>query len=181
VKTNYFGRRNLEQTKLQEKHTYLRLWILNKYHSQSEIPILTQIIIHAYRHYFFRRDSGKIKEIPYYWWMNLNDLHGILFFGKWSSFNKFSGYYTTMITSIENNINMIIYNRFYFLIIRTYKDVLDGKSKSKKFRKELYKELNVVKRHYRKRCYAIQNTMRMRIVIKSFLKFDTNYYYDRTI
>jgi hypothetical protein len=64
-----------------------------------------------------------------------------------------------------------------------FKDVLDGKSKtSKEFRKELYKELNVVKKD------IIENTLlcdpkyhawisenRYKIVPETF---DTSYYYD---
>jgi hypothetical protein len=59
----------------------LRLWILNKYHSQSEIPIITTDIIHTCISSLFlsSQDSGKIKGNTLLLMNEFKELHGSSF------------------------------------------------------------------------------------------------------
>jgi hypothetical protein len=167
----------------------LRLWILNKYHNQTEIPIITTDIIHTCISSLFlsSRDSCKIKGNTLILMNEFKQLHGnsITLENGLRLKNILQYYETTMLTSIENNIKMHFFdyiNRFIFSYYKhLHKDQLDSKN-GKEFRKVLYKELNVVKKD------IIENTMlcdakyhawinenRYKIVPEDF---DTSYYYD---
>jgi hypothetical protein len=167
----------------------LRLWILNKYHNQQDIPVITlnTILMCMSSLMLSSVDSNRIKGDNLMLLNDFKQLHNSSFsLENGKNLNNILNYYaTTMITSIENNIKMHFFdyiNRFIFSYYKfIHKEQLDGKN-GKEFRKQLYKELNAVKKDIientllsEPKYHAWINENRFKIVPE---QFDTSYYYD---
>lgn len=143
-------------------HTYqfLRLWILNKYHTNQELPIITTDIISMAMKALVPPSAGpkpKGTNLKYYneFLLFYNDTYKSLNYEtkiSGSNLSQILGYMTTdIITNIENNVklNFISYvKRFVnssFRIINN--EILNNVSKKDKIskRKELNQELYQVK------------------------------------
>jgi len=91
-------------------------------------------------------------------------------------------YATTMITSIENNIKMRFFDYVKRFVNSYFKHLYQDQMENKEFKKQLYKEINLVKND------IINNTLTCDEKYHSWLKenrikivpeiFETSYYYD---
>ena len=143
-------------------HTYqfLRLWILNKYHNNQEIPIITTDIISMAMKSLVPPSSGpkpKGTNLKYYdeFLLFYNDTYKSLNYEtkiNGANLSQILGYMTTdIITNIENNVkrNFISYvKRFVNSSYRKINnEILDKVTKKEKVskRKELNQELYQVK------------------------------------
>jgi len=164
----------------------LRLWVLHKYHSQVEIPVITEDTISMCMYSLLLPSTGsKPKGNNLLLSNEFKNLHNNSFSledGKHLS-SILDYYSTTMITCIENNIKMRFFDYIHRFVFSYYKflhkEDFDNK---KEFRKQLYKELNVVEKD------IINNTLlcdakyhkwvnenRYNIVPR---EYDTSYHYD---
>jgi hypothetical protein len=128
----------------------LRLWVLYKYHNQIEIPVITEDTISMCMKSLLLPSAGPKPKGNNSLLLNefkkLNNNIFSLEDGK--NLSAILDYYsTTMITCIENNIKMRFFDyihRFIFSYYKyLYKEQFDN---DKEFRKQLYKELNVVEK-----------------------------------
>jgi len=168
----------------------LRLWVLQKYHNNQDIPEITTDTISMCMKSINKSTMGQkpkgnnavlLKEFQ-----NLNTFE----FEDGSNLSSILDYYaTTMITAIENNIKMRFFDyikRFincYFKHLYQDKIAKPGEPvENKEFKKQLYREINVVKND------ILNNTLTCDEKYHSWLKeyrykivpetFDTSYYYD---
>ena len=172
----------------------LRLWILHKYHNQKDIPEITKDTISMCMKSILLPSSGQkpkgnnallLKEFQKLNMMELN-----LDLDDGSNLSAILEYYiTTMITSIENNIKMHFFDYIKRFVNSYFKHIHKEQLENKEFKKNLYKELYLVKND------IINNTLtcnekyhnwlkenRYKIVPETFEKLgepmDTSYYYD---
>jgi hypothetical protein len=161
----------------------LRLWVLHKYHNNQEIPKITTDTISMCMKSMMKSSSGQkpkgnnailLQEFQQLNTFSLED---------GSNLSSILDYYaTTMITSIENNIKMRFFDYIKRFINSYFKHLYKEQIENKEFKKQLYKEINVVKND------IINNTLtcdekyhnwlqenRYNIVPKTF---ETSYYYD---
>jgi len=165
-----------------KSYMILRLWILNKYHNNLEIPIITEEIIgismkSIIKKNLIKKDSNKLllNEFKQLHSFSLEDgLH-------LSQILKYNA--ITMLIAIENNIknNFISYiNRFVNSFFNNlYKEQID---KNKEFKKQLSKELQSLKNdiinntlNCDKKYHKWLNENRFKIVPEIYEK---SYYYD---
>ena len=91
-------------------------------------------------------------------------------------------YATTMITAIENNIKMIFFDYIKRFVNSYFKHIYQEEIENKEFKKQLYREINLVKND------IINNTLTCDEKYRSWLKenkykivpetFEISYYYD---
>ena len=161
----------------------LRLWILEKYHNNLEIPEITTDTISMCMKSMMKLSSGQKPKGNNS--ILLNEFQKLHTFQleDGSNLSSILDYYsTTMLTSIENNIKIRFFDyikRFvncYFKYL--YKEYLDNKE----FKKQFYKEINLVKNDILnntvtcdKKYHIWLKENRYKIVPE---KYETNYYYD---
>lgn len=161
----------------------LRLWVLEKYHSNQPIPEITTDTISMCAKSILKPSAGPKPKG--------NNLLLLQEFQKLNMFELEDGknlsavldyYYTTMITSIENNIKLHFFDYVKRFVNSYFKHINQEKLEDKEFIKQLYKELNTVKND------IINNTLTSDSKYHSWLAehrnkiipkdFNTNYYYD---
>jgi hypothetical protein len=161
----------------------LRLWVLHKYHNNQEIPEITTDSISMCMKSVVKSSSGQKPKG--------NNAILLQEFQKLNSFTLEDGrnlssildyYATTMITSIENNIKMRFFDYIKRFVNCYFKHLYQYQIENKEFKKQLYKEINLVKND------ILNNTLtcdekyhdwlkenRYKIVPESY---ETSYYYD---
>jgi len=161
----------------------LRLWVLHKYHSNQEIPEITEDTISMCMKSVMKSSFGqKPKEnnailLEEFQILNLFELE------DGSNLSSILHYYvTTMITAIENNIKMRYFDYIKRFINSYFKHLYQTEIKDKNFKKQLYKEINLVKND------IINNTITCDEKYHSWLNenrykivpeiFENSYYYD---
>jgi N-acetylmuramoyl-L-alanine amidase len=164
----------------------LRLWILQKYHNNQEIPDITDNIVSIALLSIQKLGKGNkpkgdnlllLQEFQKVYNFSLEDglnLSSIL-----------SYYKTTMMTSIENNIKIRFFDYIKRFINSYFKHLYQEQMEDKEFKKQLFKELNVVKNDILnntltcdKKYHTWINEYRNKIVP---IEFEKSYYYDITI
>jgi hypothetical protein len=161
----------------------LRLWVLEKYHSNQEVPLITEDTIKMSMKSLVKASAGpKAKG---------NNLLLLQEFQKLHTFSLEDGknlsaildyYTTTMITAIENNIKMNFINYVKRFVNSYFKSIYKDELQNKDFRKQLYKELQLVKNDITNetllsdpKYHSWLNKNRYKIVPQ---EYDTSYYYD---
>ena len=161
----------------------LRLWVLHKYHNNQEILEITEDTISMCMKSIMKSSSGQKPKgnnaILLDEFQNLNtfDLE------DGSNLSSILDYYaTTMITAIENNIKMRFFDYIKRFVNSYFKHIYPAQIENKEFKKQLYKEINLVKND------IINNTLTCDEKYHSWLKeyrykivpeiFETSYYYD---
>ena len=161
----------------------LRLWILHKYHNNQVIPDITEDTISMCMKSVLIPSSGQKPKgnnlVLFQEFQQLNDFK----LEDGCNLSSILDYYsTTMITAIENNIKMRFFDYIKRFVNSYFKHIYQDQLSNKIFKKQLYKELNLVKND------IINNTLtcddkyhtwmsenRFKIVPQ---KYDTSYYYD---
>ena len=164
----------------------LRLWVLHKYHNNIEIPEITEDAITMCMKSINNSNRGQkpkgdnallLQEFQKLNTFQLED---------GSNLSSILDYYkTTMLTAIENNIKMRFFDYIKRFVNSYFKHLYQNEIENKEFKKQLYKEINVVKND------IINNTLNCDEKYHTWLKdnrykivpetFDTSYYYDITI
>ena len=161
----------------------LRLWVLEKYHNNQEIPLITEDTIKMSMKSLVKASAGpKAKG---------NNLLLLQEFQKLHTFSLEDGknlsaildyYTTTMITAIENNIKIHFIDYMNRFVNSYFKSIYKDEIQNKDFRKQLYKELQVVKNDIINetllsdpKYHSWLNKNRYKIVPQ---EYDTSYYYD---
>ena len=161
----------------------LRLWVLEKYHGNQGIPLITEDTIKMSMKSLVKASAGpKAKG---------NNLLLLQEFQKLHTFSLEDGknlsaildyYTTTMITAIENNIKMNFMDYIKRFVNSYFKNIHKDDLQNKDFRKQLYKELQVVKNDIINetllsdpKYHSWLNKNRYKIVPQ---EYDTSYYYD---
>jgi len=162
----------------------LRLWILHKYHNNQDIPEITEDTISMCMKSLLLQSAGPKPKG--------NNLLLLQEFQKLNTFDLENGknlsaildyYVTTMITCIENNIKMHFFDYIHRFIFSYYKFLYKEKfNNNKEFRKQLYKELNIVEKD------ILNNTLLSDIKYHNWIvenrynivpqEYEKNYYYD---
>ena len=164
----------------------LRLWVLHKYHNNIEIPEITEDTITMCMKSINNSNRGQkpkgdnallLQEFQKLNTFQLED---------GSNLSSILDYYkTTMLTAIENNIKMRFFDYIKRFVNSYFKHLYQNEIENKEFKKQLYKEINVVKND------IINNTLNCDEKYHNWIKenrykivpetFDTSYYYDITI
>ena len=161
----------------------LRMWILQKYHTNQEIPEITEYTIAMCMKSVLLPSIGpKPKGNNASLLQEFQSLHQFSL-EDGSNLSAILGYYrTTMITAIENNIKMHFFDYIKRFVHSYFKHVYQDQIENKEFRKQLYKELNLVKND------IINNTLTCDEKYHSWLQenrykivpqeYEESYYYD---
>jgi hypothetical protein len=168
----------------------LRLWILHKYHNNQEIPEITTDTISMCMKSIINSSSGQKPKgnnailLQEFQKLNTFELE------DGSNLSSILDYYaTTMITSIENNIKIRFFDYIKRFVNCYFKYIYQEQIENKEFKKQLYKEINLVKND------IINNTVTCHEKYHSWLKenrynivpetsakpcepMETSYYYD---
>ena len=124
----------------------LRLWVLHKYHNNQEILEITGDTISMCMKSIKKSSPGQKPKG--------NNATLLEEFQKLNTFELEDGgnlssildyYATTMITSIENNIKMRFFDYIKRFVNSYFKYIYQDKIENKEFKKQLYKEINLVK------------------------------------
>ena len=168
----------------------LRLWILHKYHNNQEISEITTDTISMAMKSIIKSSSGQkpkgnnailLQEFKKLHSFGLDNTTFCLEDG--SNLSSILDYYaTTMITAIENNIKMRFFDYIKRFVNSYFKHLYQDQLENKKFKKQLYKEINLVKND------IINNTLFCDEKYHNWLKdnrykivpetFEISYYYD---
>ena len=166
-----------------KSYMLLRLWVLNKYHNNIDIPEITTDTISMAIKSVIKPSSGPkpkgnnqllLQEFQTLYDFSLED-------GK--NLSAILDYYaTTMLTSITNNIKIHFFDYVNRFINSYFKSIYKEEMTNKVFKKQLFKELRVVKND------ILNNTLLCDEKYHTWLKenrykivpeiFDTSYYYD---
>jgi hypothetical protein len=161
----------------------LRLWVLDKYHKGLDIPEITEDTISMCMKSILLPSSGqKPKGNNAILLKEFQQLHSFLL-EDGSNLSSILDYYaTTMITSIENNIKMRFFDYIKRFVNCYFKHIYQEQIENKEFKKQLYKEINMVKND------ILNNTLTCDEKYHVWLKenrykivpeiFETSYYYD---
>ena len=161
----------------------LRLWVLQKYHNNVNIPDITEDCISMCIKSVVKASRGQKPK----------DNNAILYdeFQKLNTFDledgcnlkAVLGYYSiTMLTSIENNIKIHFFDYIKRFVNSYFNHIYNDKLDNKEFKKQLYKELNAVKNDIinntttcDEKYHEWLNENRFKIVPETY---ETNYHYD---
>jgi len=166
-----------------KSYMLLRLWVLNKYHDGIDIPEITTDTISMAMKSIMNSSSGPkpkgnnnllLQEFQTIYDFSLED-------GK--NLSAILNYYaTTMLTSITNNIKIHFFDYVNRFINSYFKAIYKEEITNKVFKKQLFKELRVVKNDILNNTLLCDekyhkwiNETRYKIVPK---EYDTSYYYD---
>jgi len=124
----------------------LRLWILQKYHNNQEIPEITEDTISMCMKSITKSTLGqKPKGNNALLLQEFKNLHKFEL-EDGSNLSAILDYYkTTMITSIENNIKMHFFDYVKRFVNLYFKHKYQDQIENKEFKKQLFKEINLVK------------------------------------
>lgn len=162
----------------------LRLWVLQKYNNQQEIPEITEDTIRMCMKSVMKSSAGpKPKGNNLLLLQEFQNLYSFPSVEDGKNLSAILNYYAiTMITAIENNIKLHFMDYIHRFINSYFKHLYKEEIQDKDFKKQLYAELKVVKND------IINNTLlcdtkyhewinenRYKIVPS---EYDTNYYYD---
>ena len=165
----------------------LRLWVLQKYHNNQEIPIITEDTIRMSMKSLVKASAGpKPKGNNLALLQEFQNIGNSIFTlqdGK--NLSAILDYYaTTMITAIENNIKMHFIDYIKRFVNSYFKNIYQNELQNKEFKKQFYKELQQVKNDIindaeiltcDEKYHTWLNANRYNIVPKSY---DTSYFYD---
>ena len=165
----------------------LRLWVLQKYHNNQEIPIITEDTIRMSMKSLVKASAGpKPKGNNLALLQEFQNIGNSIFTlqdGK--NLSAILDYYaTTMITSIENNIKMHFIDYIKRFVNSYFKNIYQNELQNKEFKKQFYKELQQVKNDIindaeiltcDEKYHTWLNGNRYNIVPKNY---DTSYFYD---
>uniref|UniRef100_A0A6C0DJT6 Uncharacterized protein n=1 Tax=viral metagenome TaxID=1070528 RepID=A0A6C0DJT6_9ZZZZ len=161
----------------------LRLWVLHKYHNNQEIPEITTDTISMSMKSILKSSSGqKPKGNNAILLQEFQKLHTFQLEDGTNLSSILDYYATTMITSIENNIKMRFFDYINRFVNSYFKHLHQDQLENKEFKKQLYKEINLVKND------IINNTLNCDEKYHDWLKetrykivpetFEISYYYD---
>ena len=164
----------------------LRLWVLEKYHNDEDIPKITTDTIKMATKSLKKQTVGRPPNTD-----NLLLLAEFQILQRLNSIPLEEGEYlsiilnyysTTILTAIENNIRMHFINHLKRFVNSYFKALYKDQITNSVFKKQLYKELNVVKNDLindtltcDSKYHQWLKTNRYKIVPQDY---DTNYYYD---
>jgi hypothetical protein len=165
----------------------LRLWVLQKYHNNQEIPIITEDTIKMSMKSLVKASAGpKPKGNNLALLQEFQNIGNSIFTlqdGK--NLSAILDYYaTTMITAIENNIKIHFIDYIKRFINSYFKNIYQNELQNKEFKKQFYKELQQVKNDIindaeiltcDEKYHTWLNTNRYKIVPENY---DTSYFYD---
>ena len=165
----------------------LRLWVLQKYHNNQEIPIITEDTIKMSMKSLVKASAGpKPKGNNLALLQEFQNIGNSIFTiqdGK--NLSAILDYYaTTMITAIENNIKMHFIDYIKRFVNSYFKNIYQNELQNKEFKKQFYKELQQVKNDIindteiltcDEKYHSWLNTNRYKIVPENY---DTSYFYD---
>ena len=165
----------------------LRLWVLQKYHNNQEIPIITEDTIRMSMKSLVKASAGpKPKGNNLALLQEFQNIGNSIFTlqdGK--NLSAILDYYaTTMITAIENNIKMHFIDYIKRFVNSYFKNIYQNELQNKEFKKQFYKELQQVKNDIindteiltcDEKYHTWLNTNRYKIVPENY---DTSYFYD---
>jgi hypothetical protein len=165
-------------------HLLLRLWCLDKYHNGIDIPLITEATIRmAMKSIVIPCASGRKPNEDNALLLNeFKNLHNFkLENGK--NLSTILNYYAiTILTSIETNIKMNFFNYVNRFINSYFKVLYKNEITNKDFKKQLFKDLYVVKNDILNgslksniKFHNWINEYRFKIVPE---EFEINYYYD---
>jgi len=165
----------------------LRLWVLQKYHNNQEIPIITEDTIRMSMKSLVKASAGpKPKGNNLALLQEFQNIGNSIFTlqdGK--NLSAILDYYaTTMITAIENNIKMHFIDYIKRFVNSYFKNIYQNELQNKEFKKQFYKELQQVKNDIindaeiltcDEKYHNWLNENRYKIVPENY---DTSYFYD---
>lgn len=165
----------------------LRLWVLQKYHNNQEIPIITEDTIRMSMKSLVKASAGpKPKGNNLALLQEFQNIGNSIFTlqdGK--NLSAILDYYaTTMITVIENNIKMHFIDYIKRFVNSYFKNIYQNELQNKEFKKQFYKELQQVKNDIindaeiltcDEKYHNWLNDNRYKIVPENY---DTSYFYD---
>ena len=165
----------------------LRLWVLQKYHNNREIPIITEDTIRMSMKSLVKASAGpKPKGNNLALLQEFQNIGNSIFTlqdGK--NLSAILDYYaTTMITAIENNIKMHFVDYIKRFVNSYFKNIYQNELQNKEFKKQFYKELQQVKNDIindaeiltcDEKYHNWLNDNRYKIVPENY---DTSYFYD---
>ena len=165
----------------------LRLWVLQKYHNNQEIPIITEDTIRMSMTSLVKASAGpKPKGNNLALLQEFQNIGNSIFTlqdGK--NLSAILDYYsTTMITAIENNIKMHFIDYIKRFFNSYFKNIYQNELQNKEFKKQFYKELQQVKNDIindteiltcDEKYHNWLNDNRYKIVPENY---DTSYFYD---
>ena len=165
----------------------LRLWVLQKYHNNQEIPIITEDTIKMSMKSLVKASAGpKPKGNNLALLQEFQNIGNSIFTlqdGK--NLSAILDYYaTTMITAIENNIKMHFIDYIKRFVNSYFKNIYQNELQNKEFKKQFYKELQQVKNDIindaeiltcDEKYHNWLNENRYKIVPENY---DTSYFYD---
>jgi hypothetical protein len=165
----------------------LRLWVLQKYHNNQEIPIITEDTIRMSMKSLVKASAGpKPKGNNLALLQEFQNIGNSIFTlqdGK--NLSAILDYYaTTMITAIENNIKMHFIDYIKRFVNSYFKNIYQNELQNKEFKKQFYKELQQVKNDIindaeiltcDEKYHNWLNDNRYKIVPENY---DTSYFYD---
>jgi hypothetical protein len=165
----------------------LRLWVLQKYHNNQEIPIITEDTIRMSMKSLVKASAGpKPKGNNLALLQEFQNIGNSIFTlqdGK--NLSAILDYYaTTMITAIENNIKIHFIDYIKRFINSYFKNIYQNELQNKEFKKQFYKELQQVKNDIindaeiltcDEKYHNWLNENRYKIVPENY---DTSYFYD---
>jgi hypothetical protein len=161
----------------------LRTWILKKYHDNLDIPNITEDTISMCMKSILKSSSGQKPKGNNLLLLNeFKTLHNFEL-EDGSNLSSILDYYTTtMITSIENNIKLHFFDYIKRFVNSYFKHLYKDEIENKDFKKQLYKELNLVKNDIINNTLTCDNKYhiwlnenRYKIVPEHF---DISYHYD---
>ena len=161
----------------------LRTWILKKYHDNLDIPDITEDTISMCMKSILKPSSGQKPKGNNLLLLNeFKTLHNFEL-EDGSNLSSILDYYTTtMITSIENNIKLHFFDYIKRFVNSYFKHLYKDEIENKDFKKQLYKEINLVKNDIinntltcNNKYHIWLNENRYKIVPKHF---DISYHYD---
>ena len=165
----------------------LRLWVLQKYHNNQEIPIITEDTIRMSMKSLVKASAGpKPKGNNLALLQEFQNIGNSIFTlqdGK--NLSAILDYYaTTMITAIENNIKIHFIDYIKRFVNSYFKNIYQTELQNKEFKKQFYKELQQVKNDIindaeiltcDEKYHNWLNENRYKIVPENY---DTSYFYD---
>jgi len=161
----------------------LRIWILKKYHDNLDIPNITEDTISMCMKSILKSSPGQKPKGNNLLLLNeFKTLHNFEL-EDGSNLSSILDYYTTtMITSIENNIKLHFFDYIKRFINSYFKHLYKDEIENKDFKKQLYKEINLVKNDIINNTLTCDNKYhiwlnenRYKIVPEHF---DISYHYD---
>jgi hypothetical protein len=161
----------------------LRLWVLQKYHNNQDIPHITEDTIKMSMKSLVKASAGpKAKGNNLLLLQEFQQLHSFSLEDGKNLSATLDYYSTTMITAIENNIKMHFMDYVKRFVNSYFKSIHKEEIQNKEFKKQLYKELQAVKND------IINNTTTSEPKYQTWLnenrykivpqEYDTSYYYD---